>query len=82
MNQRKMQLTDQMKAEMDSISEYTDEMNSMLLLLRKDIYKRGLTPKSRNYIAENTKLLSSHKVKLENFLCETDLKERDHDNSL
>ena len=76
-----MQLTDQMKAEIDSISKYSTEMLFMVFPLRKDT-QRALTPNTQNYITKNTKQLSSCKVKLENFLCKTDLKEQDHENLL
>ena len=74
-----MQLTDQMKAELIDISKYIAEMNSVVPALRKELHAQGgFTPKDRNYIAECTEQVSSHKVQLENFLCKTDLKEQDH----
>ena len=73
-----MQLTDQMQAELDSIKKYMNEVTPTRLLIKSEICMSRLTPISRTYMTENTNLLSSRKVRLENFLCETDLKERDH----
>ena len=70
-----MQLTDQMKAEFDGISKYVNGMDSFRTLIRKEIVGGRVTLNSQKYIAENAKQLSSHKVRLQNFLCETDLKE-------
>ena len=73
-----MQLTDQMKAEIDSINEYVCGMDPIRPLLLKEIYERRLTLNDQKYITENTKQLTSHKIRLEDLLCETDLKERIH----
>ena len=73
-----MQLTDQMEAELDDISEYLKAITPIRSLITSEICKMSLTTISVTYITENAKLLSSHKVRLENFLCETDSKERDY----
>ena len=73
-----MQLTDQMKAEIDGIKRYTTGMEPIRSLIQKEIYERRLTLDRAGYIIENAKHLSSHKVRLENLVCETDLKERDY----
>ena len=73
-----MQLTDQMKAEIDGITKYVNEMRPLLPVLRKKILKRMLTPDNQKYIIESTKQLSTDRIRLESLLCETDLKERDH----
>ena len=77
-----MQLTDQMKAEIDSISKYVIGTEPTRTLIRKDILGKRLTPNSKKFIIENVGILSDYKVKLENLLCETDLKERGHLNQL
>ena len=73
-----MQLTDQMKAEVCGISEYINGTVPMRTLIRNEIWGRRLTPNSIKYITENTGILRVYKVRLENLLCETDLKDRDH----
>ena len=70
-----MQLTDQMKVEIDSINKYVCRLTPIRKSLRKEIDERRLTLNSQMYIAENAEKLSSCKVRLENLLCETDLKE-------
>ena len=71
-----MQLTDKIKAEIDGITKQTHGIKPIMSLLRKEIMKgRSI---NRKYIVENAKQLSSHKVRLENFLCETDLKAQVH----
>ena len=72
-----MQLTDQMKAEINGIKKHMDEIQSFKPTIQKEILEGRLTPISGNYMVETSKQLSSHKVRLENLLCETDIKERD-----
>ena len=71
-----MQLTDQMKAEIEGIKKQTAEIKPILSIVRNKRIQGS--PINWKYIVEIAKQLSSHKVRLENFLCETDLKERDH----
>ena len=75
-----MQLTDQMKAEIDGIKKYLDGMNPIRKSIKNEmlISMKVLTPKNLNYMAENKEYLGIFKVRLENLLCETDLKEQDH----
>ena len=73
-----MELTDQMEAEIDSIAEHTNEMYPIASFIGRELDEGRLTLNSKKYIAENTKKLSSYKVRLENLLCKTDLKERGH----
>ena len=70
-----MRLTEQMKAEIDSISKYITEIGPNLPLLRSEILGGRLSSNGRIYIDVTAEQLSSHKVRLENLLCETDLKE-------
>ena len=72
-----MQLTDQMIAEFDGIEEYVLGLSSFRMSMLSEMIT-GLTPKSRKFITENSKQLSSYKVRLENLLCETDLKGHVH----
>ena len=73
-----MRLSNQMKAEIDSIKKHLDGMNPFRPLLRKQIDERKVTRSSHMYIVENAEQLSSYKAKLENLLSKTDLKERGH----
>ena len=73
-----MQLTDQMKAEIDGMRKYLDRMEPMRTFIRKESFTGILTPNTQIYIAENAEKLSTYKVRLENLLCETDSKGRDH----
>ena len=77
-----MRLTDQMKAELDRIKKHTTGMGCIRSSLRKEIFERSLTFKSEEFIIENARQLRIYKVRLENLLCETDLKERVHLNSV
>ena len=70
-----MRLSDQMKIEMASIFMYVRRMDPVRTSIRTEMVGQGLTPKIRKYVNENSKQLSSYKVRLENLLCETDLKE-------
>ena len=71
-----MQHTDQMRAEIESIKKYMNGLKHIWQLLRKEIYEGQLTLNSQTFIVENAKELSSCKIRLENLLCETDLKDR------
>ena len=71
-----MRLSDQMKIEMASIFMYVRRMDPVRTSIRTEMVGQGLTPEIREYVNENSKQLSSYKVRLENLLCETDLKER------
>ena len=71
-----------MKAEIDRIKKRVDAIKPLLPLLREEICRKKLNPHSRTYITDEAKILSTSKVRLENLLCETDLKERDHLNRL
>ena len=78
-----MQLTDQMKAEVNRISKHINGMYPVLSSIRNELamigsYIQNCTPKIRKYITENTKVLCTYKVRLESLLCETDSKEQDH----
>ena len=79
-----MQLTDQMHAEITSIAKYVRGIDPKGGLRQSEMCVGGLTSNSQKcrYINENSKRLSSHKVRLENLLCETDVKGRDHSNRL
>ena len=70
-----MRLSDQMKIELTSIIMDVQRMDSVRTSIRTEMVGQGLTPKIRKYVNENSKQLSSYKVRLENLLCETDLKE-------
>ena len=73
-----MQLTDQMKAEIGIISRYITGLDRARSSIRSEIMSGKLATTSQKYIIEKAKQLSTFKVRLENLLCETDLKERDH----
>ena len=73
-----MHLTDQMKAELDRITKHTTGMGCLRSSLRKEIFDGGLTFKSETFITENAEQLRTYKIRLENLLCETDLKEQVH----
>ena len=73
-----MQLTDQMKAEIGIISRYINGLDRARSSIRSEIMSGKLAATSKKYIIEKAKQLSTFKVRLENLLCETDLKERDH----
>ena len=78
-----MKLTDQMKAEIDSISKYVNGLAPSRPFIRTELIRNGgLTPNSLKYITENAESLGSHRVRLENLLCETDSKDRVHNNRL
>ena len=77
-----MHLTDPMKAELHRIKKYVTETGFdtryIRPLLQKEIFEEGSTFKSETYITENSKQLRTYKLRLENLLCETDLKEQVH----
>ena len=70
-----MRLSDQMKVEMATIFMFVQGMDPVRTSIRAEMIGQGLTPKIRKYVDENSKQLSSYKVRLENLLSETDLKE-------
>ena len=65
-----MRLTEQMKAEIDSMYDRSRAINRWYVVDFEKTFER--------MYPEFIKELTAHKIKLENFLCETDLKERDH----
>ena len=65
-----MRLTNQMKAEIDSMYDRSRAINRWYVADFEKTFECMYT----EYIKE----LSTHKVKLENLLCETDLKEQGH----
>ena len=75
LTREKMHLTDQMKVELDRIKNHTTGMASIRPILRQEIFDGRLTFEGETFITENAKQLRSYKVRLENLLCETDLKE-------
>ena len=77
-----MHLTNQMKAELGCMKEHITETgyNTRYIepLLREEIFEEGSTFKSEMFITENAKQMRTYKLRLENLLCETDLKEQVH----
>ena len=71
-----MELTDQMKADFNYIFDHIQEIQPFLPFIQTEMLNRRLTLISEMYIIEQKIQLSTFKVILENFLSETDLKER------
>ena len=75
-----MELTDQMKADFNYICDHIQEMQPFLPFIQTEMLNKRLTLISEMYIIEQKIQLSTFKVILENFLSETDLKERGYIN--
>ena len=73
-----MRLTSQMKDEIDGILKYLNGMIPILPLLTAEVFTFKVNPYTRNYRLENANKLTSYKIRIENFLCKTDDKERLH----
>ncbi len=73
-----MELTHQMQAEIETIRIRTMQIHDEVLLpLRREMLRcRGISTESMKYGNAIIEEMNTYKVRLENILCETDIKER------
>ena len=71
-----MQLTTQMKAEMDTIQERADHIIQSLFKVCSKCFVK--VSEMKEFFDASIREVTIYKVRLENLLCETDIKEQDH----
>ena len=75
-----MRLTNQLRAELGAIQTETDRINDEFLIPMTLEFKkyRRISLASQENIHRLNEKLNTYKVRLENILCDTDIKERAH----